>query len=75
VAKLKAARNRKKALTGKCGGRKAYAEIRPEVVALARELRRQRLSYRKISAELAARGHVTAGGKPYVASAVQAMLG
>jgi hypothetical protein len=74
VAKLKAARDRKKALTGECGGRKTYAEIRPEVVALAKELRRQRLSYRKISAELAARGHVTAGGKPYVASAVQAML-
>jgi hypothetical protein len=28
----------------------------------------------KISAELAARGYVTAGGKPYVASAVQTML-
>jgi hypothetical protein len=26
---------------------------------------------RKISAELAARGYVTAGGKPYVASAVR----
>jgi DNA invertase Pin-like site-specific DNA recombinase len=74
VAKLKAARDRKKAATGKCGGRKTYAEIRPDVVALARELRRQRMSLRKISAELAARGHVTAGGKPYVASAVRAML-
>ena len=75
VAKLKAARDRKKAATGKCGGRKSYAEARPEVVALAKELRGQHMSPRKISAALAARGYVTAGGKPYVATAVQAMLG
>jgi DNA invertase Pin-like site-specific DNA recombinase len=74
VAKLKAARDRKKEATGKCGGRKSYAEARPEVVALARELRGQRMSLRKISAALAGRGYVTAGGKPYVATAVQAML-
>jgi DNA invertase Pin-like site-specific DNA recombinase len=74
VAKLKAARDRKKALTGRCEGRKTYAELRPDVVALAKELRSQRMSLRKISAELARRGHFTAGGKPYVATAVQAML-
>jgi hypothetical protein len=33
------------------------------------------VSLRKISAELAARGYLTTGGKPYVASAVRAMLG
>jgi DNA invertase Pin-like site-specific DNA recombinase len=75
VAKLKAARDRKKASTGKCGGRKTYAEARPEVVALAREMHGQRMSLRKISAALAARGYMTATGKPYVASAVQAMVG
>jgi DNA invertase Pin-like site-specific DNA recombinase len=74
VAKLKAARDRKKAVTGKCGGRKTYAEARPEVVALAKELHEQRVSLREISAELATRGYVTARGKPYVASAVQAMV-
>jgi DNA invertase Pin-like site-specific DNA recombinase len=74
VAKLKGARDRKRAETGKCGGRKSYAEARPEVVALAKELSGQRMSYRKISAELASRGHTTATGRPYVASAVQAML-
>jgi hypothetical protein len=74
VAKLKAARDRKKAVTGKCGGRKSYAEARPAVVALAKEMRGQRMSLRKISAALAAQGHVTASGKPYVASAVQALL-
>jgi DNA invertase Pin-like site-specific DNA recombinase len=71
VAKLKAARDRKRAATGKCGGRKTYAETRPEVVALAKQMHDQGMSLRKISAELAARGYVTAGGKPYVASAVQ----
>jgi DNA invertase Pin-like site-specific DNA recombinase len=75
VAKLKAARDRKKAATGKCGGRKTYAEARPDVVLLAKQMHDQGMSLRKISAELAARGYVTAGGKPYVASAVQTMLG
>jgi DNA invertase Pin-like site-specific DNA recombinase len=75
VAKLKAARDRKRAATGKCGGRKTYAEARPETVALARKLRReQRMSLREIAAELASQGHVTGRGKPYVATAVQAML-
>jgi hypothetical protein len=74
VAKLKAARDRKKAATGKCGGRKTYAEARPDVVLLAKQMQDQGMSLRKISAELAARGYVTAGGKPYVASAVQTML-
>jgi ATP-dependent DNA ligase len=50
------------------------AEAHPEVVALAKQLSGQRMSYRKISAELAARGHLTATGKPYVASAIQTML-
>ena len=75
VAKLKAARDRKKAATGKCGGRKTYAEASPDVVLLAKQMHDQGMSLRKISAELAARGYVTAGGKPYVASAVQTMLG
>ena len=74
VAKLKAARDRKRAETGKCGGRKTYAETRPEAVALAKELHAQGVSLRKISAELAAQGHFTARGRPYVATAVQSML-
>ena len=42
VAKLKASRDRKKALTGKCGGRPSHMEKRPDVVALAKALRRKR---------------------------------
>jgi hypothetical protein len=54
VAKLKAARDRKREANGKCEGRKSYAEAMPETVALAKELAGHGLSYRKIAAELAA---------------------
>jgi DNA invertase Pin-like site-specific DNA recombinase len=76
VAKLRGARERKKRLTGKCEGRKSMAEMRPEVVALARQLRRQKrkLTLRAISAELAARGHMSTSGKPFEASTVMRML-
>jgi hypothetical protein len=33
------------------------------------------MSYRKISAELATRGHLTGDGKPHVPSAIQKTLG
>jgi DNA invertase Pin-like site-specific DNA recombinase len=79
VAKLKAARDRKIANGEKCGGRRSHAELRPEVVALAKQLRRSRpkggqRSLRDVAAELAAQGYTTPSGKPYSASAVQSML-
>jgi hypothetical protein len=49
------------------------AEARPETVALAKQLR-SGLSLRRISAELASRGHVASNGKPYVASHLQQVL-
>lgn len=80
VAKLKGARDRKKAATGKCGGRKSYAERDPDMVALAKKLARYTINGRKrslrdIAAELAAQGHVMANGKPYSATAVSRMVG
>jgi DNA invertase Pin-like site-specific DNA recombinase len=75
IAKANAGLARKRKEIGKCGGRKTYAEARPEVVALAKKLRGQGLSYSKISAKLAGRGYLTANGKPYVMSALQTMLG
>lgn len=79
VAKLKGARERKKAETGKCGGRQSYVERNAEMVALAKKLHRypangRRLSLRDVSAELAAQGHVAASGKPFGAAAVARML-
>src|SRR4029077_12970953 len=70
VAKLAAARKRKR--EGRCEGRKPLSETRPEVVALARKLRRRRpkggqLSLRGVSKELAARGLLNERGKPYAA--------
>jgi hypothetical protein len=49
-------------LNSQHGGRKSYAEARPEVVELAKQLSGQRISNRKISAELASRGYTTATG-------------
>jgi DNA invertase Pin-like site-specific DNA recombinase len=75
VARLRRAREAK----GKMGGRKSLAETRPEVVELARKLRkptrsgRQR-SLREISAELAERGFVSATGRPFEAAQVSRML-
>ena len=43
VAKLKGARERKRVITGKkVEGRKSHVELRPELVALVRQLRRRR---------------------------------
>src|SRR5262245_41686100 len=42
VAKLAAARKRKREREGRCEGRKPLKDTRPEVVALARKLRRRR---------------------------------
>ena len=71
VKKLREARER----LGKLGGRKSYAAAMPETATLAEQLHAEGLSYRKIAAELAARGHLTGGGKPHAASAIQKMLG
>lgn len=78
VAKLKGARARKKALTGKCGGRKTYEERNPEMVTLAKKLARyplngRRRSLRDVAAELEAAGH-TSNGKRYSATAVARMI-
>ena len=80
VAKLKAARDRKRVERGKCGGRKSYVERNPEMVKLARELHRPDLerrpvSLRKVAADLADRGFVTPSGKLYSASAIASMIG
>lgn len=48
VAKLKPLK-RKKALTGKCGGRKSVDELSPETMALAKKLHRYPINRRKRS--------------------------
>ncbi len=80
VAKLRGARDRKRAEAGKCEGRKSHAETRPHVVALARGLHRRshktgkRPSLRSVAAGLAAAGHVNSNGRPFSPSSVKSML-
>jgi DNA invertase Pin-like site-specific DNA recombinase len=76
IAKLKGARDRKRATGVKVEGRKAYAEMETgqELIAVARALNDGR-SLRKISAALAEQGHTTREGKPFSASSVKAILG
>ncbi len=78
VAKLRAARNRKKTQNGKCEGRKSNAELRPDVVARAKELRKEKwpgvISLRQISQVLAGEGFVSASGHPFSPSRIKSML-
>ena len=79
VAKLAAARKRKREREGRCEGRKPLSETKPEVVALARMLRRRKpkggqLSLRKVSKLLAAQGFLNERGKPYAAKSVASMM-
>jgi hypothetical protein len=66
VKKLKAARDRKKAETSKCGGRKSMLERDPHIVKRAKELAGEKhRSLREIAAELQAEGFVAKSGKPF----------
>ena len=80
VAKLAAARRRKRKATGKkVEGRKSHAEARSDVVRLAKALARKKpkggkLSLRAISAELAAQGFLNERGKPFNPKSIAVML-
>jgi DNA invertase Pin-like site-specific DNA recombinase len=77
-ANLLHARDRKRAETGRCEGRKPVAA---DVVAEARRLARRNpktgktRSLRAIAAELAALGHLSLSGQPYLAGSIRHMLG
>src|SRR5262249_37602551 len=78
-AKLKAARERKSAPGARGGSRKSYAENKPEMVELARRLRRpdperRPVSLRQVAASLAEHGYRGPTGKPYAPAAVASML-
>jgi DNA invertase Pin-like site-specific DNA recombinase len=77
VAKLRHARDRKRAETGRCEGRPPVPAV---VVAEARRLARRnpktgkKRSLREVAAELAVLGHVGPAGSPYFAASVSRML-
>jgi hypothetical protein len=77
VAKLAAARKRKRVANGKCEGRKSLAETNPEAVALARALSRKRpkggqMSLRAVSAAMAAQGYLNERERPFNVAAMLA---
>jgi DNA invertase Pin-like site-specific DNA recombinase len=79
VAKLRAARERKRAADGKCEGRKAWSELNPELVHEAKRLRRRspkghQRSLRDVAAELVKRGFVNERGAAFSPSSVSSMI-
>lgn len=79
VAKLRVARERRRATAGKCEGRKSHAELNPDLVREAKRLRRRspkghQRSLREVAAELSKLGFVNASGKVFSASSVQSMV-
>jgi DNA invertase Pin-like site-specific DNA recombinase len=79
VQKLRAARNRKKVLTGKCEGRKSYHESNPELIAEIKRLRRKprngkRLSIKNCVESLIASGFKTSTGKPLTLSRLENII-
>ena len=79
VSKLKAARDRKRRVAGKCGGRKNLSELSPDAVALAKKLRRYPVngrirSFDAIADELQAQAYVTRHGTRYGSTAVKRMV-
>ncbi|WP_247973724.1 recombinase family protein [Bradyrhizobium sp. 195] len=79
VAKLRAARQRKREAVGKAGGRKRWAELNPELVATAKRLRRRspkghQRSLRDVAHELAELGFTNERGVKFSASSIASML-
>lgn len=77
VQKLRKARERKKAKTGKCEGR---PPVPPHIVKNAKRLRRKnprtgkRRSFRQVASELAKIGYLSASGKPFGPESVKRMV-
>jgi DNA invertase Pin-like site-specific DNA recombinase len=80
VAKLRAARERKRIATGKCEGQKGFAETNPELVREAKRLARKSpktgkaRSLREIAAGLATLGFTTATGREFTAEQVKRLV-
>lgn len=71
VARLRGARQRKKALTGRCEGGKPAPEA---ARALAKDLRATGLPLRDIASRLAAEGFLSPSGRTYGPGSIKAML-
>jgi DNA invertase Pin-like site-specific DNA recombinase len=74
VAKLKGARQRKRASGVKVEGRKSYGEAVPATVGRAKALKAEGLSLRQVTERLASEGYQTSAGTPYQSTAVGRMI-
>jgi len=79
VLKLKAARERRRAETGKCEGRKSYSEANPEIIREIRRLRRKSknrkpVTFSEIAVCLNEKGHRTLTGGFFTTANVQMLL-
>lgn len=79
VAKLRGARDRRRAGGAKVEGRKSHLETAPGMVELAKRLHRypsqgRRRSLREVAAELARQGYAGRDGQPFAAMSVKRMV-
>jgi DNA invertase Pin-like site-specific DNA recombinase len=74
VAKLKGARMRQNRERGKCEGRKSYAEMQPQTVAIARKLRRSGATLREVAAALAERRMLNGVGRAFAPAQIARMV-
>jgi hypothetical protein len=69
-----------RARDGKCEGRRSHLEMKPEMVALAKRLRRrnpktgERRSLRAIAAELEQQSYVNIRSEQFAAESIKAMV-
>ena len=79
VKKLRVARERKRAVNGKCEGRKTYAERAPEVIAEVKKLRRKqkgidrRMSFSQIAEILNKKGFRNSTGNLFIGKTVSSL--
>lgn len=79
VEKLRAARMRIREREGRCEGRKPTSELRPELLAEVRRLRRakpgqKRLTFAQIAERMNDDGVVGMNGQPFTAAALQSLI-
>jgi DNA invertase Pin-like site-specific DNA recombinase len=74
VAKLRGARQRKRATGVKVEGRKSYAEKAPAAVARAKALRAAGMTLKQVTQQMGVEGFRTKTGSPYVMTAIGRMI-
>jgi DNA invertase Pin-like site-specific DNA recombinase len=74
VAKLIVARVRKRKQTGKCEGRKGYAELDPALVEHARTMRRSGLTLEQIANTLQDEGKLNGAGRRFAPGQIARLL-